>query len=357
MEFYIYQNRENNMNKATFNTIKKVCGSKKLAIIEKTVHVDYNGLTATNLETFIKVMRPDGWHVSGAGVISLDILAALIDARRVSITFDAGLCVIDVDGRTITATSMDSRDFPEIPVNDDALKYTGQFIGQDAAAVLDFVAKDIYQLSMTGVYIGEHIVATNGHILRYRSSGYGGAPFILRREAVEAVKVQAVAGKMFKGPAQFWAVHHGAGYVALYRGDVAIYTRPIDETYPNYLAVIPVNNEKTMTVDVNEMTGALKKLAPIYKAGGTKAVALEIDGPGAVKISAKYLTSEAESTIGLAADVRNCASGFRIGFNADYLTTVASNVNAGAMVFEIGEANRAAIINREILLMPVMLNA
>lgn len=343
------------MNKATFNTIKKICGSKSLAITEKTVHVDYNGLMATNLETYIKVMRPDGWHVSGAGVISLDILAALIDARSVSITFDAGLCVIDVDGQTITATAMDSRDFPEIPV-DDALKYSGQFIGQDAAAVLDFIGKNIFRLAITGVYIGEHIVATNGHIMRYRRSGYNGAPFILRREAVEAVKVQAVAGKMFKGPAQHWAVHHGAGYVALYRGDVAIYTRPIDETYPNYLAVIPSNNEKTMTVDVNEMTGALKKLAPIYKAGGTKAVAIEIDGPGAVKMSAKYLTSEAESTTGLAANVRNCASGFRIGFNADYLTTVASNVNSGAMIFEIGEANRATIINREILLMPVMLN-
>jgi len=344
------------MNKATFNTIKKICGSKSLSIIEKTVHVDYNGLIATNLDTFIKVMRPDGWRVSGSGVISLDILAALIDARSVSIIFDAGLCVIDVDGQTITATAMDSRDFPEVPVNDEALKYTGQFAGQDAAAVLDFVGKDILRLALTGVYIGEHIVATNGHIMRYRRSGYTGAPVILRREAVEAVKVQAVAGKMFKGPAQYWAVHHGAGYVALYRGDVAIYTRPIDETYPNYLSVIPGDNEKTLTVDVNEMTGALKKLAPIYKAGGTKAVALEITSPGAVKMSAKYLTSDAESSTALAADVRNCASGFRMGFNADYLTTVASNVNAGAMIFEIGGANRAAIINREILLMPVMLN-
>jgi DNA polymerase III sliding clamp (beta) subunit (PCNA family) len=345
------------MNKATFNTIKRVCGSKSLPIIQKTVHVDANGLTATNLDTFIKVMRPDGWHVTGAGVISLDILATLIDARSVSIIFDAGLSVIDVDGQTITATAMDSRDFPEVPVNDEALKYTGQFAGQDAAAVLDFVGKDIFRLAMTGVYIGEHIVATNGHIMRYRRSNYIGAPFILRREAVEAVKVQAVAGKMFKGPAQYWAVHHGAGYVALYRGDVAIYTRPIDEKYPNYLAVIPGDNEKTLTVDVSEMTGALKKLAPIYKAGGTKAVALEINGPGAVKMSAKYLTSAAESSTAMAADVRNCETGFRIGFNADYLATITSNVNADAIVLEIGEAYRAAIVNREILLMPVMLPA
>jgi DNA polymerase-3 subunit beta len=344
------------MNKATFNTIKKICGSKSLIIIEKTVHIDHNGILATNLDTYINVGLPKFWRVTGAGVLSLDILAALIDAKNVSLNFSDGLCIIEVDGRTIAAPYMDSRDYPLMPLGNDASEASGEVYGQDIAAVLDFIGKDIFRPAMTGVYIGKHIVGTNGHIMRYRQSNFDGVPFILRREAAEAIKVQAVAGKMFKGPAQKWHVEQGREYVAFYYGDIMLLSRKIQDTYPNYLAVIPKDNMKTLTVNVKEINGALKMLAPIYKTGTTKAVALEFGDAGAVKMSATYLTGDGQTSTPLSAYADNFASGFKMGFNAEYLSKITSNIVAQTMVIEIGDNNRAAIINNEVLLMPVMLN-
>jgi DNA polymerase-3 subunit beta len=343
------------MNKATFNTIKKISPARKsLPIIQHTAHVDAMGLTSTNLDTYIHVERPTTWRVTGAGVLSLDILAALIDARSVSMSFADGLCTIDVDGRTIAAPYMDSRDFPSTPDND-GLETSGEVYGQDLASVLDFISSDDLRPAMTGVYVGKHIVGTNGHILRYRNSNFAGVPFIIRREAVEAIKVQAMAGKMFKGPAQKWHVEQGRDYVALYRNDITILTRKIAETYPNYLAVIPKDNEKTLTVDVKEMAGALKNMSPGLSKK-TPQIVFNIDESGGVLLTAKAYDTDAESKQKIGATAENFGSAFRIGFSSKYLDKITSNVSGDSMKIEISEPNRAAIINNEMLLMPIMLN-
>jgi DNA polymerase-3 subunit beta len=343
------------MNKSTFNTIKKISPARKsLPIIQHTAHVDAMGLTSTNLDTYIHVERPTTWRVTGAGVLSLDILAALIDARSVSMSFADGLCTIDVDGRTIAAPYMDSRDFPSTPDND-GLETSGEVYGQDLASVLDFISSDDLRPAMTGVYVGKHIVGTNGHILRYRNSNFAGIPFIIRREAVEAIKVQAMAGKMFKGPAQKWHVEQGRDYVALYRNDITILTRKIAETYPNYLAVIPKDNEKTLTVDVKEMANAVKNTAAASSKTAPQVV-LNIDESGGVVMTGKDIDVGTESKQNLTASACNFGSGFRIGFSSKYLQKITSNVAGDSMRIEISEPNRAAIINNEMLLMPIMLN-
>jgi DNA polymerase-3 subunit beta len=346
------------MNKSTFNTIKKISPARKsLPIIQHTAHVDAMGLTSTNLDTYIHIIKPQNWRVTGAGVISLDVVANLIDAQSVSMGFADGVCSINVDGRTITAPAMDSRDFPALPLENESYEHSGRFIGQDVAGVLDFLSKDDYlRPAMAGAYIGKHIVGTNGHVMRYRRSGFDGVPFILRREVVEAIKVQAIAGKMYKGAAQFWEIEQGKNWISLYRNDIAIYARRINETYPNYLSVIPKDNDKTLTLDVKELETGVKNMAAGYNKT-TRHIVLNVDESGAVLMTAKDIDTGSEAKQSINAKAENFGSGFKIGFSSKYLDKVASNVTSKSMTFDIGEANRAAIINNEILLMPIILSA
>jgi DNA polymerase-3 subunit beta len=343
------------MNTLTYNTLKKITGQRhSLPIIQNMVHVDWMGLTATNLDTYVHVERPTSWQVDGAGAISLDVVKSLIGASSVSIAFRGEACSICVDGRIINTTCRDSRDFPSTPEND-GLTTSGKIIGQDIAGVLDFLSKDDLRPAMMGAYIGEHIVGTNGHIMRYRRSGFEGVPFILRREAVEAIKVQASTDKKCKGPAQFWHVEQGREYVALYRNDITILSRKIAETYPNYLSVIPQDNDKIMTVNIKELQGTIKNMASSYNPK-TKQVVLEVDGAGKVAMSASDIDMGTSVSQALNTETSGFPSGFRIGYNAGYLDKISSNVYSDVMTFQISDPNRAAIINNEVLLMPVMLN-
>jgi DNA polymerase III sliding clamp (beta) subunit (PCNA family) len=89
----------------------------------------------------------------------------------------------------------------------------------------------------------------------------------------------------------------------------------------------------------------------------TRHIVLNVDESGAVLMTAKDIDTGSEAKQSINAKAENFGSGFKIGFSSKYLDKVASNVTSKSMTFDIGEANRAAIINNEILLMPIILSA
>lgn len=336
------------MNKTAFNAIKKVAKRRRtLPIIDRTALVTPTCITATDLDVYIKIDTPSNWHVSGSGVLSLDVLASMADALRVEITFHDGTADVNVNGRQFTADAMDARDFPDT-ADDGKFETTGKVAGADVSAVLDFVSDDDLRPALNGVYISDHIVATNGHILRFRRSGYSGVPFILRSVAGEVMRVYYKAAK---GRADYWNVALEREHVRLQRDGVTLYARLILETYPDWRAVVPKYNERWLSVGADNVKRALKDLKPCIPAH--KRVVFEME-PGNVVVSADSETGRSGS-VKVPATVDGFPSAFRIGYSAGYLDKIASNVDAKTLTFQIDAPNRAAIINDEILLMPVII--
>jgi DNA polymerase-3 subunit beta len=339
------------MNKTAFNAIKKVAKRRRtLPIIDRAALITPTSITATDLDVYIKVDMPSNWHVSGSGVLSFDVLASMVDALRVEITFRDGTAAVNVDGRQFMADAMDARDFPDT-ADDGKFETTGQLAGADVSAVLDFVSDDDLRAAINGVYISDHVVATNGHVLRFRRSGYDGVPFILRAVAGEVMRVYYKAAK---GRSDMWNVALEREHVRLQRDGVTLYARLILETYPNWQSVVPKDNERWMSVSVDNVKRALKDLKPCISSE-SKRVVFEME-PGNVVISADSETGRFGS-VKVPATVDGFPSAFRIGYSAGYLDKIASNVDAKTLLFQIDAPNRAAIINDEILLMPVMLPA
>jgi DNA polymerase III sliding clamp (beta) subunit (PCNA family) len=141
------------------------------------------------------------------------------------------------------------------------------------------------------------------------------------------------------------------------QGDIFINTRPINETYPNYRGVIPeYTSPGTFDLDRAGTLKTLADLAPVVNKE-TGALALSFMHKN-VQIRVENLDTGSEAIRNLDSNTTNLAgSGYRIGFNDKLLKTVASNVDSQALSFQVNpdNPNRAAVINNEFLLMPVML--
>jgi DNA polymerase-3 subunit beta len=334
------------MKKSTFNTIKKVSKKSFLPAINKTVLVDASGITATDLETWFQIALPDGWKVTGAGVVSLDILQNTAGAKSVQIDFETWAGVFNIDGRTFRSSVEPGYEFPLRP---DTLNMfpDGSLIGKDVAGVLDFLSKDDLRPAMQGAYIGADVVGTNGHILRYIKSNYAGAPFILTRAGVELVKLSLK-------DVETWKVKQDRYNVCLYANGVRIIARKIQETYPAYKTVIPADNAGLIRLDKKQFNSALKSLDSVLNKT-TKQVELKAIDAGAVEISGRDIDRQTERSQEIRANVSGLTSAFRIGFNSKYLQTICSNIAGDSISMQLSTPNRAGVINDEILIMPVML--
>jgi DNA polymerase-3 subunit beta len=139
--------------------------------------------------------------------------------------------------------------------------------------------------------------------------------------------------------------------------------RLIDGKYPNYEAVIPVDNPNRMTIDRLSLLGSLRRVA-VFTSKTTHQVRLKIAG-SQVQISAEDLDFSIAANERLACQYDG--ADLEIGFNARFLIDMLSNLETEEVNLEMSVPNRAGLIipvqaedkkHEDILMlvMPVMLN-
>ena len=152
-----------------------------------------------------------------------------------------------------------------------------------------------------------------------------------------------------------------SGYVGFDFGDTQVIGRLIEEQYPNYEAVIPVENEKRLTVGRDAMLAAVRRVA-LYSSSMTHQIRLAL-GADALTVSAEDIERASEAKERVLCDYD--AEPMEIGFNSQYLQEVLSNVDGEDVVFEFSSPNRAGVVSPAegadgeellMLIMPVMLN-
>jgi hypothetical protein len=336
-------------HKTIYKAFAKIARKSSIEIIDKKVLVTPYRLSVHNLNTEVSVLTPNTWTVSGSGVLPLDIVKEALGAATVTINFDGEKFAANIDGRDFSGPCRLADDYPQ--ENVDGFTYSGCVGASSVSSVLDFVSDDIMRPPMQGVYIGEEVVATNGHILRHRNDSYQGRPFILRADAAAAM-VQFWGG--FKTRETKFGVSFHKNRVLLCSGLVQINSAVIDETYPNYKAVIPQDNDRTVTVRSDDFARAVKAVKPSMSKS-YRGVEL-VFNHGQMIVTAKDQDRGTRSDVKVRViDSHNVPTGYRIGFDGKYLETVFSNVHSEDFSFALSGPNRAAIISDEILLMPIML--
>jgi DNA polymerase-3 subunit beta len=327
-------------------------------------------ITASDLETTIitevKVTSDQSGVIAVPAKILVETLKALPSQP---IDFDA-----DDETNAITITSAygkyklsgeNGADYPETPIASDASSVTmpSSLLNLAINTTIFATTSDELRPAMTGVYFQIEpnaitFVATDAHklvkfALKLDNKDIS-TTFIVPKKALNLLKsalsVSETVSIRFNKKNAFFSF-----------GDYLLACRLIDGRFPDYNAVIPVDNPNMMSINRLDFLNSLKRLA-IYANKTTNQVLLKIE-KSELKISSQDLdfSNEAEESI----KCEFSGDAMHIAFNAKFLIEMLSVLNEEIVVLEMSVPNRAGILKPAeqdpgqdmlMLVMPVMLN-
>ncbi|MCH2022369.1 MAG: DNA polymerase III subunit beta [Saprospiraceae bacterium] len=345
-----------------------------LPILEDFLFKIENGsltISATDNQTFMMSSMPVESDEDGSIAIPAKIL---LDTLR-QLPNQPLKFAIDLDSFAVTVTSQfgqyklageDGNDFPRIPSPDnvDSIEIPSPVLLEGINKTLFAVSNNDSQVAMTGVFVqinsdGLVFVATDAHkLVKYAFSdidtSLDGA-FILPQKPLHLLK-NALANS-----AQTVTVTYNDTTAIFKFANQVLACRLIDENYPNYGAVIPVDNPNSISITRSDLLNSLKRIAN-YANKTTNQVKLDISD-SSLTIEAEDLDFSNKATEQLPCFYDGEA--MSIGFNAKFLIEMLNTIGGDNIRIELSSPNRAGILRTEeqvpeedllMLVMPVMLN-
>ena len=334
--------------------------------------IAHNTLTiaATDLETTIvtsvEITADGDGIVAVPAKMLLDTLKAL-PAQPVTfhITEDNfGIEITSSYGKYRLAGE-NGNDFPRLPEPEDV-----EHISVPAATLANGVAKTMFATSsdelrpaMTGVFFQVEtdkitFVATDAHkLVKYAFTEVTSdvsTSFIIPKKALTLLKNALPHNDSVK-------ISFNKSNAFFHFGAVHISCRLIDARYPDYNAVIPLDNPHLLTVNKADFQNSLKRIA-IYANKTTNQVVLHISN-GSLTVSAQDLDFSNEATEQLTCNYTS--DPMTIGFNAKFMVEMLGALETDEVSLELSSPTRAGILRPVektdgedilMLVMPVMLS-
>lgn len=265
-----------------------------------------------------------------------------------------------------TMTSGEQGELPDMSKEfkpEDSTKTTGAGLKKMISTAIFAASSNEFRVAMMGLLFqfspdGTTCVATDGHRLVKITN-----PELktdTERDVIVPAKAVNLVTKSF-GDSDEITISFSATQIEFKNDDTSILTRLIDEQYPNYEAVIPRENEKTMTISKGAILSSLKRVM-IFSDADTRQVRMQM-GKNTVTI----LTDNAEEGADAKEEI-SCDYNYDdllIGFNGKFVEEALSHVDGDEITFKFSTPTRACIIEpvkqakEEVLMlvMPVRLNA
>jgi DNA polymerase-3 subunit beta len=230
------------------------------------------------------------------------------------------------------------------------------------------VSTDDLRPSMMGVLFqwkGEefYAVATDGHrLVRMKHAGVlaeanteGNRDVIIPAKALNIVSKSLGDGEV--------TVVFGRSNVRFSFGEMTLISRIIDERYPNYESVIPLENDKVLTVNRSALIHAVQRCS-IFSNAITNQIRFSV-GKDELKVSAEDVDFGGEAREAVSAHF-SVDEELEIGFNARYITEALQHLASEEVDFYFSAPTRAGLIQPKdkqddleilMLVMPLRLNA
>ncbi|EMR03562.1 DNA polymerase III subunit beta [Cesiribacter andamanensis] len=321
----------------------------------------------TSMITEMEVEARESGNIAVPARILMDTLKNLPE-QPVTFSIDEETYTIEIssDNGRYKLAGENATDFPRTPeVNDPyGVDIPADTLQNAIANTLFAVSNDELRPAMTGVYIqlrdtNATFVATDGHrLIRYRRVDVAADMdnnIILPKKALNLLRTTLPSGST---PV---TVEFNASNAFFKFNNVRMICRLIDERFPDYENVIPVDNNNKMVINRLEFLSSLKRIA-IYANKTTHQVRLKITG-NELQISAEDLDFSNEAMERLSCD--HDGEDIEIGFNARFLIEMLNNLDSTDVQLNLSKPNRAGLLiprdkdeNEDILMlvMPVMLN-
>jgi DNA polymerase-3 subunit beta len=321
----------------------------------------------TSMITELEVEAREDGNIAVPAKILIETLKNLPE-QPVTFSIDQDTYSIEIssDNGRYKLAGENATDFPKIPsvTNATAVDMSTEILASAISNTIFATSNDELRPAMTGVYINlsktnTTFVATDGHrLVRYRRvdvASKDDASIIIPRKALNLLKSTLPSENV---PV---SVEFNSSNAYFKFNNTKMICRLIDERFPDYENVIPVDNPNHMTIDRLEFLGSLRRIA-IYANKTTHQVRLKLTG-SELQISAEDLDFSNEANERLSCD--HDGEDIEIGFNARFLVEMLNNLSSKEVTLKFSAPNRAGLIvpsdkgdNEDILMlvMPVMLN-
>lgn len=328
-------------------------------------------ITASDLQTSmiteIGVESKESGSIAIPAKILIETLKNLPD-QPVTFSIDENTYSVELasqNGRYKLAGE-NATDFPKVPsVSDgDTLDIPSDILQRAIGNTIFVTSNDELRPAMTGTFISidntsTTFVGTDGHrLVRYRRVDIVSEvsnSLILPKKALNLLK-SSLPSENTNVKMEFTPSN---AYFSF--NNIQMICRLIDERFPDYENVIPVENPNKLAINRNDFLSSLKRIS-IYANKTTHQVRLKITG-SELSISAEDLDFSNEANEKLACEYNG--SDMEIGFNAKFLMEMLSNLDCNVVNLDLSEPNKAGLLipgdgdeNEDVLMlvMPVMLN-
>ena len=236
------------------------------------------------------------------------------------------------------------QDFPEIPVMDtvDTVTIPSNTLVQGINKTLFATSNDELRPSMAGVYFQIDFskitfVATDAHkLVKYTFSDIASdvsTSFIVPKKSLNLVKNALVAGESV-------GLSFNKANAFFISGNMQIISRLVDARYPDYNAVIPVDNPNTLVLPRQDLLNSLRRIA-IYANKSTNQVVFNILADS-LTVSAQDLDFSNEAIEQLTCTYEG--QPMSIGFNAKFMAEMLGVMEADDIKLELSGPTRAGIL-------------
>ena len=368
-----YSTSKNELQSALQKLSKAVPNRSTLPILSCVlIEVSDSGvlLRSTDLEITITTNLESSIEKQGIAAIPLqpllDIAGELPDDTRIEMEANDKNIKINTDFGTYDLMGKDPEEYPAAPDinNDIETGIDSPLLNKIISTVSFAVSKDDLKPALTGVFFKVDsdlitAVATDGHRLaQFLCQNKTTASFT--GEVIIPKKFLNTVGSYISGKKDVLLLINDSVFTAKIGKDT-IYTRIIDEKFPDYESVIPKDNDKELQVDRKELLAAVKRVS-IFSNKTTQQVAMKTE------TSKLLITTEDPEKASKAQEVLSVSyesDSIEIGFNASYLKDVLSHLTSDNITLKLNTPISASLFypdnNTEdektsMLLMPIRLN-
>ena len=326
-------------------------------------------ITATDLELFMQSNMPvdasEDFECLIPAKLFFDIVRSLPDTQLSVETVSGSKLRLKTESGTYHVGYTETGEFPAIP----SISYTKQFNlpGKTIRRALEqsifAVSKEPMRPAMTGLLFdftdeGLKFVGTDGHkLVRFinKSLKFSEPEQIIVPEKTISVLLKLISDDNVD-------VYYNATNVHFKMNDISMISVLINQKYPAYNSVIPLENENILKIDTDPLLTAVKRMQ-LFSTSNFQQVKLGIS-ENSLELSSEDIDRGSSGSETIACEY--IGSKMDIAFNTSFLFEVLNHLKNEKIVFRFDSPTRATIIESTqvkededvlMLLMPVRLNS
>ena len=336
---------------------EKVIAKKTTLPILSHVCVRDGFISATDLEHWVQMEIDDTRNYT----IPLNVLKTILKAKPK--TLEIGMqenekVKISYDNRHLTFKSMDTDEFPAVPVG--TFKSLGLWslgLIRKLQSQVAYASKEELKPAMTGIYVHQNgkmeSCATDGHVMRLMEDASLGLDLKLKGSFMGVLPKKAllVLSKSVKGTVPVSATDK---HMKFNLNGIDFFVRLIDEKYPDFRSVIPEAFMGRVSLKTSELVNLVQDAKP-FVFGDSKQGNIDIGSSG-LELQVNNPEKDIQWDASVSA-LKQSGDEITMGLNVHYLEKILKGISEKEFCWEYSSPVSASILKGQDsithLIMPV----